>query len=181
MAFIFTANVIDATSVLMEYNRDGRSLSLWEPFVWEFSSGVFTLALIPFILAVESRVPITIETWRRAVPIHLLASIPHSLLHVGAMVGVRTLIYKAAGRTYSFGDVPIELLYEWRKDAFSYFVILFIVNAYRIYRERSEGEANYVEARPPDPLDAVPHFRVTYNRRDFNLDPRAVEWIESAG
>ena len=181
MAFVFIGNAIDATSVLMEYARDGRTIAAWKPFVWEYTSGVTILALVPFILAVESRVPITLETWKRAVPIHLLASIPHSLMHVGAMVALRKLIYGLAGETYDFGDVPIELVYEWRKDAFSYFVVLFIVNAYRIYRERSEGEANYVEARAPDPLAALPHFRVTYNRRDFNLDPKSVELIESAG
>ncbi|MEO1173318.1 MAG: LytTR family DNA-binding domain-containing protein, partial [Myxococcota bacterium] len=181
VAFIFLGNAIDATSVLMEYARDGRTIALWEPLTWEFSSGVFTLLTIPLILAVESRVPITLETWKRAVPVHLLATVPVSLVHVTGMVGLRKAIYALHGRSYDFGNIPVELVYEWRKDAFSYFVVLFVVNAYRIYRERSEGEANYVDRRASDPLSSVPHFRVTYNRRDFNLDPADVEWIESAG
>lgn len=181
VAFIYLGNLIDATSVLMEYARGGRSIATWEPFTWEFSSGTFSLLLIPFILAVESRFPLTFETWRRALPVHLLATIPHSLMHVAGMVAVRKIVYATAGTTYDFGNVPVELFYEWRKDAFGYFVILGIVYAYRIYRERKEGEANYVNSSEPDPLAGLPHFRVTYNRRDFNLDPRDVEWIESAG
>lgn len=180
-AFVFVANAIDATSVLMEYHRDGRSLQVWEPFTWEFSSGLFTLLTIPVILAVESRVPITLETWKRAIPVHLVATIPVSLLHVTGMVGIRKAVYALNGEVYDFGNVPVELFYEWRKDAFSYFMVLFIVNAYRVYRERAEGEANFVDRKEPDPLSAAPHFRVTFNRRDFNLDPADVEWIESAG
>ena len=165
----------------MEYDRIGRPLDPREPFVWEYSSGLFSLLLIPLILEIESRFPVTFDNWRRVVPIHLVATVPYSLLHVAAMVGVRKLVYAAAGSTYDFGNVPVELLYEWRKDALSYFFVLFVVNAYRIYRERSEGEANYVEPNPPDPMAEVPHFRVTYNKRDFNLAPAAVEWIEAAG
>ena len=178
---VFVSNTINATSVLIEYGRDGRPLEVWEPFVWEYSSGIFTLLLIYFVLAVDARFPLTIDTWKRMVPVHLLATVPHSLLHVAGMVSVRKIVYALAGRTYEFGNVPVELFYEWRKDAFSYFAALFVIHAYRIYLERAEGEANYVEPAAPDPLAAVPHFRVTYNRRDFNLDPSAVEWIESAG
>ena len=178
---MFVTTTVNATSVLMEYDRAGRPLGAWEPFVWEYSSGLVGLLLIPLVLEVESRVPITLETWRRAVPVHLLATVPYCLLHVSGMVGLRKLAYAAAGCTYEFGNVPLELLYEWRKDALTYFTVLFIVNAYRIYRERAEGEANYVEADEPDPVAEAPHFRVTYNRRDFNLPSSAVEWIESAG
>ncbi len=181
VAFIYLGNLIDATSVVMEYARANRPLPLWEPFVWEFSSGAFSLLLIPFILAVESRFPLTEDTWKQALPIHVAATIPYSLLHVAGMVAVRKAVYALAGRTYDFGDLPVELFYEWRKDAFSYFVVLVVVYGYRIYRERKDGEANYVPAQDPDPLAAIPHFRVTYNRRDFNLDPREVEWIEAAG
>ena len=181
VAYVFLATTVNATSVLMEYARSGRPLASWEPFVWEYSSGVFSLLLIPFVLAVESRWPLTLENWRRMLGVHLLATLPYCGLHVAGMVGARKVIYVLMGGTYDFGNVPIELLYEWRKDALSYFFVLFVVNAYRIYRERAEGEANFVDRRQPDPLEAVPHFRVTYNRRDFNLDPREVEWIESAG
>ena len=181
VGFLFISTTINASSVLMEYSRDGRPIGAWEPFVWEYSSAVFTLLLIPLVLDVESRFPLTHQTWRWSLPLHLAATLPFSIIHVAGMVSLRKLIYAATGRTYDFGHLPSELLYEWRKDAWSYFIILFIVNAYRIYRERSEGEANYVNLEAPDPVAEGPHFRVTYNQRDFNLPPSAVEWIESAG
>jgi LytTr DNA-binding domain len=180
VAYVLLSANVNATSVLMEHARDGRSIAAWEPFVWEYSSGLFILALIPFVLAVEKRFPFSLNHWKRPLFIHLAASVPFSLIHVGAMVLVRKVAYAMMGRSYDFGDTPIELLYEWRKDLLTYGFIIFVVNAYRVFRERHEGDANFVD-RPAAPDQALPGFRVTKNGRDIYVTAGDIDWIEAAG
>lgn len=180
VGYVFLVAAVNATSVLIEFRRYGQEVKVWEPFVWEYSSGVFLLLLIPFVLAVEKRVPFTPADWRPALAVHFAATFPFSLLHVGGMVGVRSLIYSVLGRHYDFGDTLLELFYEWRKDALTYGFIIFVVNAYRIYRERAEGNANYVDAAASAPVH-VPGFRVTKNGRDIFVAPDQIDWIEAAG
>jgi len=180
VAYVLLAANVNATSVLMEHARDGRSITAWEPFVWEYSSGVFILLLIPFVLAVEKRFPFLLNHWKRPLFIHLAASVPFSLAHVGAMVLVRKAVYAMMERRYDFGDAPIELLYEWRKDVLTYGFIIFVVNAYRVFRERHEGDANFVD-RPATPDQTLPGFRVTKNGRDIYVTAGDIDWIEAAG
>ncbi len=183
VAYVALSNAVGATSVLIEYHRDGRALAAWEPFVWEFSSGLCTLALLPLILLAERRYPFTAERWRAHLGLHLLATVPFSLLHVAGMVGLRKLAYALAGGFYDFGggQLPLELLYEWRKDLMTYGTIVFIVNAYRVFLERAEGEANYVSPREEGAAVSEPVFRVTRRGRDTQLTHGAVHWIEAAG
>ena len=48
MAYIFINNTINATSDIMEAQRNGQlPFQLWEPFVWEYSSAISTLMLVP--------------------------------------------------------------------------------------------------------------------------------------
>ncbi|MEO0421763.1 MAG: LytTR family DNA-binding domain-containing protein [Pseudomonadota bacterium] len=183
IAYLALSNAVGATSVLIEFHRIGRQVGVWEPFVWEFSSGISTLVLLPLVLLLERRYPFTAERWRRHLGVHLLATVPFSLLHVGLMVGLRKLAYAFAGSFYDFGggQLALELVYEWRKDLMTYGAILFIVNAYRVFRERAEGEANYVSPKESGAAVEEAVFRVTRRGRDTQLAHGAVHWIEAAG
>jgi hypothetical protein len=183
--YIFLSNTIGATSVFFEYGRIGVSIDWWEPFVWEYSSGLLILALIPFVLAAEKRFPFTRENWLRNGGVHLLLTVPFSMLHVGGMVAIRKAIYILNGDTYDFGNVPLEFLYEWRKDAMSYAFVIFVINAYRIYREKADGEANLLQAptewRSAKVAETEKRFRVKQGNQEFFLAPGAIDWIEAAG
>lgn len=180
VTYVFVSTTVNATSVFIEYARTGRSIETWEPFTWEYTSGILTLLLIPFVLWVERRFPFTVSSWRKSAIIHFGATIPFSIIHVAGMVAVRKAIYALHGRYYDFGSIPLELLYEWRKDALTYGFIIFVINAYRVFRERAEGDANFIP-----PLDRTPpaaaSFRVTKAGRDRVVPVDAVEWIEAAG
>ncbi|MEM9384935.1 MAG: LytTR family DNA-binding domain-containing protein [Pseudomonadota bacterium] len=182
-AYLALSNAVGATSVLIEFHRIAREVGVWEPFVWEFSSGLSTLALLPAVLLLERRYPFTAERWQPPLAVHLLATIPFSLLHVALMVGLRKVAYVAAGSFYDFGggQLALELLYEWRKDLMTYGSIVFIVNAYRVFRERAEGEANYVPPRGSGEGSSQAVFRVTRRGRDAQLAHGDVHWIEAAG
>ena len=92
----------------MEYHRDGRNIDAWEPFVWEYSSGLVILCLIPLLLKIDSLFPIRETNWQKSLPAHVVATIPFSVLHVGGMVGLRKAIYTLNQRTYDFGHIPYE-------------------------------------------------------------------------
>src|SRR5512139_2307322 len=80
--------------VIIELERHGHDFQRVEPLIWESTSVVVLLALLPAVLLFDRWMPIRAETWRRALPWHLLATVPYSLIHVVAMVGLRQLIYK---------------------------------------------------------------------------------------
>lgn len=105
--------LIDAAAnsavVMMDLKRRDLGFDWWEPVVWEYSSALMLLALLPAQLAFDRRLPFQAGTWRRALPGHLLATIPYSLAHVFGMVGLRHLAYGAAGSHYDFGHWPREL------------------------------------------------------------------------
>ena len=82
---------------------DHPDVAAWEPWSWEWSSALVFLALIPAVVALERRWPFRFDTWRRSLAVHLLASVPFSLLHVLGMIALRKMAYARwpAGTTTS--------------------------------------------------------------------------------
>lgn len=169
---------------LMDLRRGGFDTPAWEPAVWEFSSAIVALLLIPGVLVFERRFPIQLGTWRRVVPVHLLATIPYSVLHVLGMVGLRHLAYALAGGEYDFGHWPRELFYEYLKDARTYAGIIAVVYLYRSLLLRLRGEARLLtapEAGPPvEAIDRPERFLVKKLGAEFLVPARDIEWLEAA-
>jgi hypothetical protein len=111
----------------MEAGRDGDALSAWKPFLWEYSSVALLLALAPLVGLAIRRFPPARDGLVRFVLVHAALTVPFSLAHVAGMAAIRLLGYGLAGQPYDFsnGMLPLELVYEWRKDVLSYSVIGF--------------------------------------------------------
>lgn len=90
----------DAVSALADHARLGDPVAIWEPFAWEFSSVVFIGALIPAVAWLNRYIPVASRRWYRTVPVHLLATLPFSIVHVAGMVGLREFAYAMAGGCY---------------------------------------------------------------------------------
>ncbi len=182
--FVLVTGTANGIVALMDIERRSLSFPAWAPFTWEFSSILVLLALVPVQLAFERRVPFHLNTWRRAILWHLLATIPYSLLHVLGMVGLRHLVYEAYGDHYDFGNWPRELTYEYLKDVRTYAAILVGVYFYRLLLLRLQGEASLLTA--PDagpPVDAVERperFLVRKVGAEFLVAARDIEWLEAA-
>lgn len=176
--FFIINNLILATSVLMEFARRGQEIETWKPFVYEFSSGFLLVLLVPVILWIDGRMPFQKDTWKKTAGIHLLLTIPFSLIHVGGMVGIRKIIFVLNDTFYNFGNVPVELFYEYRKDLGTYIVILAILYGYRHFRYR------YFEASiEPTTNSKKPLTRVlikTGGKQTF-LKLNDIERLEAAG
>ena len=184
ICYLLINNTILATSVIMEAERKGGELPflLWEPFVWEYSSAISTLILLPIFIKMLKVIPLEWSTIKRSVPIYLMASIPFSLLHVGIMVAIRKLVYWTQPSTYDFGSVWFELLYEFRKDFWAYIFFVVAIKSYQFTLSRLQGEANLIADGEDTPKSqACDRLLVKKLGKEFIIKIEDVEWLEASG
>jgi hypothetical protein len=161
----------NAMNVYHENTRDGRSLHVWEPAVWEGSSGLVFLALSPAMLALARRFwPLT-RPYLPKLAVHLAAAVVISLAHVLAVGALRWSAYRLLGGYYAplapLGDWP----YELRKDLFVYYTIVAAYVGWRM------GRASLAPAGAASPQ--VLEVRDGARRHFVPLDE--VVWVEAAG
>jgi len=182
--YLFNATANTAT-VWMDIRRLHLGFSAWEPAVWEWSSAVVALALVPAVAWFTARVPLHFDTWKRALPMHLLGSLAWSALHVAGMVALREAAYAAQGSDYDFGFWPREFLYEYLKDVRSYASVVVTIEAYRWLLRRWQGEASMLA--PPDdrpaPAEAErpERFLVRKLGKEFLIAANDVEALQASG
>ena len=173
-------------TVSMEMTRAGLPHHPLEPAVWEWSSNLVLLALLPAIAAFTRRFPLHLDTWRRQVPWYVLASALYCLAHVLAMVAVRKAVYAAAGGSYDFGDWPRQLAYEYIKDIQTFFNAVLLMHGYRFVVRRLQGEASLLvapddDAPPLEPVDRPERFLVRKLGREFLVAAADIEWLQASG
>lgn len=174
--------VLTATSVIMERARLNNPVDAWEPFTWELSSGFVWLLLLAVLIAVDSRFPINTKNWRARTLQHLLGAIAFGLLHTLGFVAIRKAVYAALGGHYDFGNVPVEVFYELRKQLWSYAQCLAIIYAYRFILGRLRGEATIPQEDEDPTTEARPtRFLVKKLGREFLVKVDDIDWIEAAG
>lgn len=175
---------INTVVVWMDIDRVNLRFPRWEPLVWEWTSNMVLLALLPAILAFERRFPLR-GAVRRHLPWHVLASVVFSVVHVVAMVALRKAIYLAQGMSYEFGSWPRELAYEYLKDARTYVLILALVALYRLVLLRLQGEVRLLDAPDVGPpvgsIDRPERFLVRKLGKEFLLPAQEVEWLQAWG
>lgn len=164
---------------------DNARTAAWEPWVWESSSSLLVLLLIPFVRRVERRWPFRFDTWRHSLPWHLLASVVFSLVHVAGMVALRKLAYEAVSRHYRFGAWWPNFGYEYLKDIRSYFLIVALICLSRLWLLRQQGEARLLaepdEGQPVEPVERPERFLVRKLGKEFLVNAREIEWLQAAG
>lgn len=177
--------IANSITVLMDIRRVGLGFAAWQPAVWEWSSGLTILALIPVLVWFTRRYPLHLDTWRRHLPMHLVGSIVFSLVHVVGMVALREAAYAVQGLDYDFGHWQRELVYEYLKDVRGYTMIVSIIEGYRFVVRRLQGEASLLgrpdEGDPVDPVDRPDRFLVRKLGRDFLIAAEDIEWLQASG
>lgn len=184
-AFWVVVTLLNTVFNSMVARMDNPHLPAWEPWTWEWSSGLLILALIPAVLEVERRWPFRLDSWRASLPWHLLASVPFSLLHVAGMVALRSLVYAAMGRHYDFGAWWPNFGYEYLKDIRTYFLIIALVSLARLWLMRWQGEARLLaepdEGPPVEPVERPERFLVRKLGREFLVNASEIEWLQASG
>lgn len=182
---VFGFGAIANTAVaLIDADRHGRVLEAWQPAVWEASSAIASLLLLPPLLWLCERWPLHVDTWLRRLPGYLAASLIWSLLHVAGMVLMRMLAHAAMGDRYDF-DWAVGLPYEYLKDVRTFASIVFIAHGYSWLWRRLQGEVRMLAE--PDPGVPAPapgrpeRFLVRKLGRDFLVAAADVEWLQAAG
>lgn len=175
----------NSATALMDIRRAGLEFASWEPVVWEWSSNLVVLALVPAVVWFTRQVPLHIDTWRRVLPMHLAGSVVWSLLHVSGMVALRKLAYATQGEVYEFGNWLREFGYEYLKDVRSYAGAVLTIEAYRWFLRRLQGEASMLAA-PDDmpangPIERPERFLVRKLGKEFLIAAADVESLQAAG
>lgn len=175
----------NSVTAWMDQRRTGNALPLWEPFVWEASSSLLLLVLVPAVAWFTRLFPLHWDTWRRHLPWHAFASIAFSLVHVTGMVALRKLAYALNGAVYDFGDWRPELIYEYLKDVRTYALLIAVMEGYRFLRRRLHGEARLLsdpdEGPSLEPVERPERFLVRKLNREFLVAAADIEWLQAAG
>lgn len=184
LGFVIAAAANSATS-LMDIRRAGLDFAGWEPVAWEWTSNAVALALVPAVVWFTRRVPLHLDTWRRALPLHLLGSVAWSAAHVGGMVALRKAVYALQGGHYDFGDWPREWFYEYLKDVRSYAGAVAALTAYRWFLRRLQGEASLLSVPDDAPAPSAPErperFLVRKLGKEFLVAAQDIESLQAAG
>ena len=175
--YLGTNAVVESLSVITEFARYERPLATWEPFTWEFSSAILTGLLILAVARFNHFYRFTTDSWGKPLIMHLLATIPFSLIHVGGMIALRKVTYALMGSSYDFGNVPVELAYEFRKDFVTYWFIVAIIYLWQHLR--------FLDAARPEPEEGptAPLERLIAKKRgrEFVINVGDIGWIEASG
>lgn len=185
IGFWLAACVLNATFDSVTSAIDHPGSPGWQPWSWEWSSGLVFLVLLPAVIATERRWPFRFDTWRLSLPLHLLASVPFSLIHVGGMIMLRKLAYVIEGQHYDFGSWWANFGYEYLKDVRTYFGIIVMLALYRLWLLRLQGEAKLLtapdEGAPVEPVERPERFLVRKLGREFLLNASEIEWLQASG
>ena len=116
--FTLLVNTINVFTALHDAGEHGERLPIWEPAVWESTSGFSTLLFCPIAYAaVRYAMPGRVR-WPRLFAVHTAASVAYSSLHILLMNALRVGIYASVGYQYPFGESGFW--YEYRKDLIAY-------------------------------------------------------------
>jgi hypothetical protein len=185
IAFFATEAIFNGVVVDLQIARDQAGTARWEPFVWEFSSIALLLALLPALAAFLRLFPIRFATWKRTLPLHLLASVVYSLIHVAGMVVLRKAAYAFADADYHFGYWPRELGYEYLKDIRTWFLCIGVIVGNQFIVRRLQGEASLLaapdEGAPVEAIERPERFLVRKLGREFLVAADDIEWLEAEG
>jgi len=181
----FSVNAIaNSATVLMDVQRVHLDFAAWEPVVWETTSSMASLALIPAVVWFTRRFPLHFDTWRRVLPVYLVASLVWSALHVGGMVALRELAYATQGAVYHFSPWWREFGYEYIKDVRSFLTFVLTIGGYRLLLRRMQGEASLLQAPDDAPavdrIDRPERFLVRKLGKEFLIAAADVEWLQAS-
>ncbi|NOU51445.1 LytTR family transcriptional regulator [Pseudoalteromonas sp. JBTF-M23] len=184
--YLFINNTINALSVWSEHSRHGEpSIALWEPFVWEYTSALSVLVILPLMFRFFSRFPLHFAQPKKQLLVHLFGSVVFASLHILLMVALREMVYVLNTSDYNFGPIAREFWYEYRKDAWGYVIWMMLYNITQLVYARLKGEASVVassEQEAQDSKRAVPeHFLVKKLDKEFLVKVADIEYLESAG
>ncbi|GGY37420.1 LytTR family DNA-binding domain-containing protein [Parvularcula lutaonensis] len=168
--------VVGVLSAGTEASR-GSPVDPGKMLLWDSTSILVIFALMPAVAQVVSRGMPGVHSWSRIAAVHLLGVVAFSVVHILGMVLLRKLLSPLVfGEPYVFTDnLPREFVYEFRKDALTYFIlVMFLI----LGRELAQKKRALEEAK----ASAAPRM-LTYRSggRTIMLAAGDVLWAKAEG
>ncbi|MFT7527632.1 MAG: hypothetical protein ACI9LY_002791 [Arenicella sp.] len=186
--WVLLLSIVSVSEILvqiMDADRDGAGTQIWELVLWQASSMIAVLSLIPLIIYFDGRVPIRWSNLKVSLSAHAGFSVVFSMLHVSTMVALRKLVYWFNDSYYDFGDVFEQFLYEYLKDARTYAIFLTLIYLYRHIVLRLQGEASLLampeHANQKQEEGEPERILVKKIGKEFLIKISDIEHIEAAG
>ena len=182
VGLIVASTIVNVFSTARDISwRLGSPQNLWEPALWNVTSAIVGVALLPLVRrgALQFRGgairPLT------AAAAFVALALAYSALHIAGMGVLRELAYALGGWSYTF-PWSRQIPYELRKDLFSYLAMAVIF----WFAERPAAAAPaQVEAAAPKVADAAPAAKPELWLRDGRssvlIDVSEIVSVSSAG
>ncbi len=184
-AVLIIVSVITRSYVdVIDEARRGNSIGLGQTLVFEITSHLVVVALLPALYWLHRRWPLS--GGLRNLVIHAAAVVPFSIAHTAGMGALRLLWFNAiVGVPYSFPLTLDRLGYEFAKDVVTYLMLTTGVVALRYLLQRTPTTAPVIapvgEVLPE--REALPE-RFTVRKRggkEVVVDVADIDWVEAAG
>ena len=183
--YAIAAGLVVASTVVSAFSgardiswRLGSPHNFWEPALWNATSGIVVLALLPLV----RRATMLLRTHRSLAVAAAFVAIAFAFsgLHIVGMGLLRELAYGFAGWTYTF-PWSSQIPYEMRKDLFNFLALALIF----WFAERPVGAAPaLVEAAAPIVAGAAParpEIWLRDGRTSMLIDAGEIISVTSAG
>lgn len=167
---VLAITTVDIFTVFHDRALAGRPAPLWEPTVWEFTSGLVLLLLAPALMGLTRRHPPQPPPAFAWLAWHVPGALVFSLVHVLAMGLMRSLAYSAIGGFYAPLAPLADWPYELRKDLLTY---AGLVTVYAIWR----GAVPMPAGRDLGPAP----IEVRDGARRLFVPVSDILWVEAAG
>ena len=160
--------------------RLGTPHNLWEPALWEITSGTVVVALLPLVRRAAMLIRASAD---RLFAVGLVAAgglgFVYSTLHIIGMGLLRELAYRLGGWTYTF-PWSTQFSYEMRKDLLAYcglVAMFWLADRLAIVTEDNAGKKPDITERPAAPRE----IWLRDGRTSVLIDPAEIISVTSAG
>ena len=178
IGLVFVSCALSAMTAVRDVpGRVGTPHNLWEPVMWEATSGIVVVALLPLVRFAAMLIRVSAG---RFVVIGLATAaclgFVYSTLHIVGMGLLREFVYRLGGWPFSFAWAS-QFAYEMRKDllAFSGLIVIFWL-AEQIVIVSADKKPHPVE-RPARPQE----IWLRDGRISLLIDPAEIISVTSAG
>lgn len=160
---------------VLTIRHDAPRLGTLAPTIWEASSALVTMVIFAIPAAVALWTTRTSPRWWRAAPIHLVAVLAYSVLHVAGFVALRKAAYLVLlHEPYEFGPLSTEFPYEFRKDLMAYGLASIIY--YLSLRRSGRQAAEFTQS-----ASVTAHFDIRDGARLVRVPVGEILAVRSAG
>jgi hypothetical protein len=180
-AVALAIGIVNALSGAQDAAWRGDKSEIGQRLFWELSSITVILLLVP-ILTLAIRRMRQARGLAARTGIGAAALLGFSALHITGMVLVRKLLLWLAGSTYDFHFSLTVVLYEFRKDIVTAFLLgatLWLLESRRELRQATRAATLMPAATPEQPSADLIWLRDGTSR--IRVAPREILWVASAG